>query len=108
MLLFASGPEDELVSGSTDGTAIVWQRTGMKVAWQQYAVLTGHTNAVNAVCSMCVPNSKGTERTLVVTASADSTVKIWERSKKGGKLDITVTCLRFVYADQHNSRAYFA
>ena len=55
--------------------------------WEQHAVLSGHTSAVNAVAAIGVQDENKPERTVVVTASADSTVKIWNRNRKGGKLE---------------------
>lgn len=61
--------ETELVSGSADGKAIVWSLKG-----DTYVpfVLAGHEDNVNFVDALYK-----NDLTVVVTASMDSTIKIW-------------------------------
>ncbi|XP_018335054.1 probable elongator complex protein 2 [Agrilus planipennis] len=70
-----SNHELELVSGSADGTAIVW--TFRDNNYTSF-ILKGHESNVNVVESMYTKKSS----TLVVTTSADSTIRIWLRENK--------------------------
>lgn len=74
--------ETELVSGSSDGTAIVWTYSEDK---KQYLpnFLKGHNLNVNIVDG--IYKNKDTKSVIVVTASVDSTVRIWCRLNKTGK-----------------------
>nr|XP_058967609.1 elongator complex protein 2-like [Pocillopora verrucosa]XP_058967610.1 elongator complex protein 2-like [Pocillopora verrucosa] len=87
--------EDELVSGSTDKSVIVWQKNAdQDYTWKVSSVLEGHQGAVNAVAAVILPvsdNSRAT-RTIIVSASADSSVRIWERKQTEGNF----TCLQTV------------
>ncbi|XP_032234030.2 elongator complex protein 2 [Nematostella vectensis] len=71
-------PEVELVSGSTDKTAIVWKKENDN--WILSATLKGHTNAINAVAAMSIKHADGANRILIATASADSSVILWEKA----------------------------
>ncbi|XP_073239641.1 elongator complex protein 2-like [Porites lutea] len=85
--------EYELVSGSTDKTVIVWQRkTTEDYQWKVCAILEGHEGAVNSVAAMTIQVSKNNAdmKTIIVSASADSSVRIWERIGSGDKF----TCLQ--------------
>lgn len=65
------------MSGSSDGNVVVWNlRDAVKPI-----VLTGHNGNVNIVDGLY-------DRTLtiIVSASVDSTVKIWNRLDKSGKI----------------------
>ncbi|XP_071484227.1 elongator complex protein 2-like [Diadema antillarum] len=70
---------DELVSGSTDGAIILWGGEGNK--FSSLASLSGHTGSVIALDAGYVASGKNSHsrRTLVVSASTDSTVRIWKR-----------------------------
>lgn len=72
--------ETELLSASSDGTAIVWSSKGD--AYQKY-ILKGHEDGVNIVEGIYQGENK--DNLLVVTASIDSTVRFWKRHKFGGK-----------------------
>ncbi|KAJ7377066.1 Elongator subunit elp2 [Desmophyllum pertusum] len=81
--------ENELVSGSTDKTVIVWQRKAEQdCTWEVSAILEGHQGAVNSVAAI---TDKRT-RTIIVSASADSSVRIWDRKQPGNAF----TCLQTV------------
>lgn len=71
--------ETELVSGSTDKTAIVWTLRGTE--YIPY-VLSGHESNVNVVEGLCLDNI--TKNSIVVTASVDSTIRVWIRSSENG------------------------
>ncbi|CAH1788294.1 unnamed protein product [Owenia fusiformis] len=79
--------ECELVSGSTDTTAIVWKRVDKQ--FERNCTLIGHTGPVNAIDTLYSETKEGA-RTLVVSASSDSTVKIWERKPDCGEF----TCIQ--------------
>lgn len=66
--------ETELISGSTDKTAIVW--TCKNDEYTPY-ILTGHEGNVNVVDGLYLDNA--TKRLIVVTSSVDSTIRIWNR-----------------------------
>ena len=54
-------------------------------------ILSGHTGPVTAVeaCHISGPNGESqNDRTVLVTASADSSVKIWRRNGQGGYIGI--------------------
>ncbi|KAL4222137.1 Elongator subunit elp2 [Mactra antiquata] len=78
------GTETELVSGSVDKTIIVWKRDMQQYTASQ--VLTGHSAPVTAIDVINVPLSekqcegKQLLKTVIVSASVDSTVKIWTRT----------------------------
>ncbi|XP_078357797.1 elongator complex protein 2-like isoform X6 [Oculina patagonica] len=86
--------ENELVSGSTDKSVIVWQKkAGQECRWEVSSILEGHQEAVNSVAAVTIPVSNdGRTRTVIVSASADSTVRIWDRRGP----DDTFTCLQTV------------
>lgn len=65
--------EFELVSGSADGNAIVWSLVEGKVP----ITLIGHESAVNVVDGFY---KNDTKCTVIITASMDSTLKVWMRS----------------------------
>ncbi|XP_030846506.1 elongator complex protein 2 isoform X2 [Strongylocentrotus purpuratus] len=75
--------DQELVSGSTDGALILWRGSVSELALS--SVLSGHTGSVTAVDAIAIPTSSDsgfTRRTLIVSASTDSTVRIWERRER--------------------------
>lgn len=70
--------ETELVSGSSDGDAIIWNlRDGVDPV-----VLRGHSGNVNIVDGLYCGRDQ--EHTVVVSASMDSSIKIWWRSRLNG------------------------
>lgn len=69
--------ETELVSGSTDCTAIVWSFDTSKETYLP-VVLAGHSSNVNIVDGVYKNAEKGS--VVVVTISVDSTAVIWFRS----------------------------
>lgn len=82
-----SGPENkfetEILSSSVDGTAIVWS---LKDNIYHPVVLTGHESNVNVIDGLY--RKKNNDEAVVVTASMDSTIKLWRREKYGGNLYI--------------------
>lgn len=58
------------------------------------AILEGHEGAVNSVAAMTiqVSNNNADMKTIIVSASADSSVRIWERigSGAGGMITMKV------------------
>ncbi|XP_015754768.1 PREDICTED: elongator complex protein 2-like [Acropora digitifera] len=81
------GDENELVSGSTDKSVRVWQRVldvEGNIHWKISDVLEGHQGAVNSVAGINISLPKKEEsRTVIASASADSTIKIWDRKGTG-------------------------
>jgi WD40 repeat protein len=73
--LLGRNNDTELVSGSTDHTAIVWTLRG---AQYTLFVLKGHASNVNLVEGLY----KG-DMTIVVTVGMDSTIIIWTRYPSG-------------------------
>ena len=109
-----SDTEDELVSASADCSAIVWQKKGTQVTYlnnpitfsyefiscmvhwcllhclilqfEPIAILKGHSATVTMATGGYVEGeSVGCTRTLIATASADSSVKVWERKSSDGE-----------------------
>lgn len=67
------------MSGSSDGDAIVWNlRDGVEPV-----VLKGHSGNVNIVDGVYASDNQ--HDTFVVTASLDSTIKIWYRHQQEGE-----------------------
>lgn len=73
------GTETELVSGSSDGDAIVWN---LNVEIEPI-LLKGHSGNVNIVDGLY--GSRDRKETFVVTVSVDSTIKIWYRHQTKGR-----------------------
>ncbi|XP_060597873.1 elongator complex protein 2-like [Ruditapes philippinarum] len=78
------GDETELVSGSVDKTVIVWQKHNH--TYKAVQVLIGHSAPVTAleavyVCAESDKSGQGRQlsKTILITASVDSTVKVWTR-----------------------------
>ncbi|XP_069675648.1 elongator complex protein 2 [Periplaneta americana] len=74
-------PETELVSVSSDCTAVVWTRTE-SCNFLATSILKGHKNIVTVADGIYLPRGhvgSGKQAVLVATASVDSTVKIWIR-----------------------------
>ncbi|XP_053373737.1 elongator complex protein 2-like [Mercenaria mercenaria] len=76
--------ETELVSGSVDKTVRVWEKNEETYIVRQ--ILVGHSAPVTALDALYVTSGNGESsqgkqlcRTVIVTASVDSTVKIWTR-----------------------------
>ncbi|KAK3739827.1 hypothetical protein QZH41_009079, partial [Actinostola sp. cb2023] len=82
--------ENEIVSGSTDKTVIVWRKKENK--WCPLSVLRGHTNTVNSIAAITITNDNK-HRTIVCSSSADSNVKIWERTVRYGDFQCAQTLL---------------
>ncbi|XP_035827698.1 elongator complex protein 2 [Aplysia californica] len=80
--------ETELVSGSADGSAIVWCFTNTEERQGQYkpvCTLKGHQGSVTCVTALYLPHqatqaAAAEKETLIVTASIDSTVRVWSRT----------------------------
>ncbi|KAK3587822.1 hypothetical protein CHS0354_019687 [Potamilus streckersoni] len=73
-------PETELVSGSVDKTAICWKLKDGE--YKISNILIGHDGPVTAVDALCLPLLNGESaygRQLIVTTSADSSVRIWNK-----------------------------
>ncbi|XP_075212374.1 elongator complex protein 2 [Lycorma delicatula] len=79
------GQKVELVSGSSDNTAIVWSSDN-DGDYFQTSVLTGHENAITVVDATYRKLNQEVEL-VILTASVDSTVRIWFRKD-------AVTCLQ--------------
>ncbi|XP_031562089.1 elongator complex protein 2-like [Actinia tenebrosa] len=86
--------EKEVVSGSTDKTVIVWRCKENK--WCIFGVLEGHDSAVNSVASVTINHPDRSQQTIIASASADSTVKIWNRTDDQGEFQCIQT-LSFGY-----------
>ncbi|KAJ9593552.1 hypothetical protein L9F63_014892, partial [Diploptera punctata] len=75
--------ETELVSASTDCTAIIWTKTN-EGSFSPSSVLKGHQSAVTIADGIYISGTKSDScklHLIVATASVDSTVKIWRRSQ---------------------------
>ncbi|MCJ8746241.1 hypothetical protein PDJAM_G00139520 [Pangasius djambal] len=70
------GPETQLVSGGSDNNVIVWEEQHGQFAAS--AVCSGHSGPVCAVDAVPLSSSDS----LLVSASSDSTVKLWMYSKE--------------------------
>ncbi|XP_049859581.1 elongator complex protein 2 isoform X1 [Schistocerca gregaria] len=76
-------PETEFVSASSDGTAVLWSADDMG-GFYVSSVLEGHNSAVTFADGIYLSNTDHQickQPLLVVTASADSSLKIWRRKK---------------------------
>ena len=60
--------EEEIVTGSWDGTAKVWNALTQEVKW----VLEGHSHATSAIA---FPNG------IVITGSQDKALRVWFQGK---------------------------
>ncbi|KAK5645145.1 hypothetical protein RI129_006445 [Pyrocoelia pectoralis] len=80
-----TGPqfENEIVSGSSDGTAIVWS---LKDNDYVSFVLRGHDSNINIVDGLYKDDER--KVTVVATASLDSTVKVWTRQNANGNFEL--------------------
>nr|CAD7458433.1 unnamed protein product [Timema tahoe] len=73
-------PETELVSASSDGTAVVWSKDDAG-GYSPSTVLQGHESMVTLADGRYVNDGRGL--LIVVTASVDSTIRIWRRTDQG-------------------------
>ncbi|XP_058832263.1 elongator complex protein 2-like [Topomyia yanbarensis] len=73
----------DLISGSDDGTCILWNTQDLSQPVQH--VLAGHTKGVTQVDALYQ-----SERLTVATGSADSSIRLW-RIDEGGKFDCVQT-----------------
>ncbi|KAI8793258.1 elongator complex protein 2 [Biomphalaria glabrata] len=73
--------EFEIVSGSTDSTINVWQYRQDSAASEPICTLKGHTGSVTCLSALYLDmeNDSESRETLIVSASIDSTVRIWSR-----------------------------
>ena len=83
--------ELELVSGSADHSAIVWSLAGDEY---RSHLLEGHQGSVNVVEALYKDTSARVP--IILTASTDSTVKIWTRLHLNGKNKTKYVFLIFV------------
>ncbi|GAB1600873.1 elongator complex protein 2-like [Argonauta hians] len=77
----------EIISGSVDNTAILWTQTDSQFECSQ--ILTGHRAPITALDNIEIEhldfdsksdeNISPAQHSLIVTSSADSTVKVWHR-----------------------------
>ncbi|KAI8321806.1 WD40 repeat-like protein [Martensiomyces pterosporus] len=113
----SGNPVDVFVSGSADCTARVWARNGSGDGYEQWecvAVLEGHKNPIIALAA----TELGTGHIIVVTASTDGTLRVFEyqRGSKGGAelvqvvdvgarnaLDVALAALPVAGADDSNT-----
>ncbi|KAF7721057.1 Elongator subunit elp2, partial [Apophysomyces ossiformis] len=82
-----------MVSGSADKTARVWKKNS-KGEWIHAATLEGHTGAVEVVTCMRA-QSIDVDTDLIITGSADGTIRVWERRVANDTSD-EVTCLQVI------------
>lgn len=73
--------ETELLSASTDGTAIMWTWTDKNY---KPCILKGHKRSVSIIDGFY--RSKCKQNAVIVTASMDSTIRIWNRKNPDGIL----------------------
>ncbi|CAL1525971.1 unnamed protein product [Lymnaea stagnalis] len=81
--------ESELVSGSTDSTINIWSYDSEAKLNQPVCTLKGHEGSVTCVSALYIPQDGGPSstagETLIVSASTDSTVRIWSRYNSDAK-----------------------
>ncbi|KAG9286739.1 hypothetical protein G9A89_012289 [Geosiphon pyriformis] len=82
-----------IISGSADKTARIWKNSSNK-RWVNSAVLIGHTGAINTLGVVRGRSILGT-KDLVVTGSADGTIKIWQRSIEND-LEDHIECIQTI------------
>lgn len=58
--------------------------------WVKCDTLSGHNGSIIAVDAITFTGSTAEQETLVLTASADSTVKIWKRESAEGTIIIII------------------
>ncbi|KAE8742733.1 hypothetical protein FOCC_FOCC011764 [Frankliniella occidentalis] len=82
--------DTEIVSVSSDKTGVVWSKDE-KGIFRPSGVLTGHTDVVTVVDAIYLPDNSTSKypALLVVTGSADSSLKIWIRNSGNQEL----TCM---------------
>ncbi|XP_044755225.1 probable elongator complex protein 2 [Coccinella septempunctata] len=78
--------ENEIVSGSTDGDVIVWTLDGEN---NKNEILKGHTSNVTVVDGIYKKENK--KNAIVVSASMDSTVKVWLRENPSDNFSLIQT-----------------
>lgn len=95
------GNRDEFVSGSKDKTLAVWRKSND--AYECIQVLEGHKASVNVIDAVYVEDAGSGELvTYIVSASVDSTVRVWKRCSKSIEPDDSA---KFVEEQVIGSRA---
>nr|XP_006823801.1 PREDICTED: elongator complex protein 2-like [Saccoglossus kowalevskii] len=77
--------ETEMVSGSTDNTAIVWkwnEQQRKKEAGSIVYMVNGHKGRVNCVKWISCPTSHGVKETEMVSGSTDNTAIVWKGNEQ--------------------------
>ncbi|XP_046737679.1 probable elongator complex protein 2 [Diprion similis] len=80
-------PETELISGSTDGTTIIWSKFGLTY---RPATTLKDTSAVRIASAQYLNESNS--RLLICTGNTDGQIKLWERGETGDE----ASCLQIV------------
>lgn len=88
---FTETVENQIISASADGTAIIWSWSDESNSWLPESTLIGHKNIVNVADGLVKikPKKKYVRNEtplMTVTASVDSTVKVWSRQNDHGKM----------------------
>ncbi|XP_071944590.1 elongator complex protein 2-like [Antedon mediterranea] len=87
---------NELVSASSDKTVKVWKEKANQ--YNVISTLEGHDGIVTIVDAIYLPSDEqapsSTLRTLIASASTDSTIKIWEREHDGNEFKLLQTISR--------------
>ncbi|XP_052803085.1 elongator complex protein 2-like [Mya arenaria] len=84
---YKQGAETEMISGGVDKTVIVWQAQDDSYTMKQK--LTGHNGPITTLdAAYILPENEESNQgeqlcTVIVSASVDSSVKIWRRIKDG-------------------------
>jgi len=79
----------QLVSGSCDNNIILWER--FKGSWYSKQVLMGHTKMICSLSSILYRGIGQTPIALLVSSSADCSLKLWRRNE-----DASFQCLQTV------------
>lgn len=69
--------ETELISGSVDGTVVLWESAENKAEYKSVCILKGHEGSVTCVAGQYLSTNSINRETLVLSASIDSTVRLW-------------------------------
>uniref|UniRef100_A0A6A7G1A1 Elongator complex protein 2 n=1 Tax=Hirondellea gigas TaxID=1518452 RepID=A0A6A7G1A1_9CRUS len=73
-----SGPNLELISGTSENEIIIWSFNSSSLKYRQTAVLTDHSASITSITSYRLRNGA----VIMASTSCDGTVKIWRRENQ--------------------------
>ncbi|PGH30767.1 elongator complex protein 2 [[Emmonsia] crescens] len=79
-----------ILAFGADNNVALWDPTD-KYKTGVYALLTGHSDEVNAVKFYTLPSSHGGSRHFLITGSADRTIRVWRRQDNNSKSTPSIT-----------------